>query len=251
MMIISRILIQNKYFYRLAAILHKPLSKIFHFESESSSVIFLISFICGNPSTAFNIKSLITQGKMSNIEGRRLAKLLCFPSPLYLYKASSIFPFQIQISILIPLYLVPLFILISSKKGTTFTPTKPHLDQQPPFKLIEEAFLILLKAFSIILFFTMLLCISLKAYPIDKNVSYLIANSLELTAASSFKFIGPIYIEGALFTFFNSLLGLSILIQINMSEVISLKELLKWRLIVASAAFLLYFIIYYGIYMLI
>lgn len=91
MLIISKILQENKYIKKIIKFISPFFMKVFGFEALDEVFVFLFSFLSGNPTSHILINNLYKKNKISKYEANRLSTSLCFSSFLYLYKSSIIF----------------------------------------------------------------------------------------------------------------------------------------------------------------
>lgn len=92
MFIVSDLLIHYHFPELLANILGKPFAKIFH-TSSYGIFVFIMSILSGTPSSAFILKDLTEEGKLTKEEASFLLSFTFFSNPLFLINMlSRIFP---------------------------------------------------------------------------------------------------------------------------------------------------------------
>ena len=69
----------------ISKLIYKPLSKIYHFENEKASSIFLISIIVGNPCSVKLITNAVSNHEITINEANRLLKFTSFISTIFLF----------------------------------------------------------------------------------------------------------------------------------------------------------------------
>lgn len=216
MIIITKLLDQNKVTIWLTNKIHPLLRYLFGFESVNESYIFLFSFLCGNPTLAIMSNDLINRKMMSRKEGERLVSCLSFSSFTFLYNSICHMPKKAIISIILATYIPPLFSLIRLNKtnSTNQTLTNNLQNNKSLFEAINDSFTTVIKVSSIILFFTIICNAIFELFNLHIYLKFLIANILEVTVGSLIFLDISNSMNLFLFIFFNTFLGLSIHLQI-------------------------------------
>ena len=214
MIIITNLLSSNKIMIYLIKKIHPIFKYFFGFESEKETYIFFFSFLSGNPTVATLLSEATLNNEISKHEADRLVKILCLSSPVYLFSQIANFTTKAKIAIIIATYLPILFYLFLSKTKTSENNKQLLVKECNLFEAINRSFSILLKIFSIILFYSILVNIVFSYIPLNNINKYIFSNSLEATIGSQIQLNLNEQLRVLLFLFFNSFLGISIHMQI-------------------------------------
>ena len=231
MIIITTLLSSNKIMIYLIRKIHPIFKHIFGFESEKETYIFFFSFLSGNPTVATMLSEATSDNEISNHEGDRLVKILCLSSPVYLFSQITAFSTKAKIVIIIANYLPILFYLFWSKTKTYSNNTALLVKECNLFEAINKSFSILLKIFSIILFFTILINMVFHYIHLNNIHKYMFANLLESTIGSQLQTNLNESSRLLMFLFFNSFLGISIHMQILSIYKINYVKFISFRVL--------------------
>lgn len=249
MIIIARILKENKYINKFIRLISPFFMRIFGFEVEDEVFIFLFSFLSGNPTSHILINDLYKEERISKAEANRLSVSLCFSSFLYLYKSSILF-FKESIWIIILIsYLIPLIFLIKPQRNYSSTkhisPSNKRLDLS---QIINDSFNSLIRIFSFVFFFDIIASLLIQFFKLDNSYSFILSSLLDMTVSNRFYYSYSKSLDLFLYSFFNAFLGFSIHLQIiNATGFLDYKEFLLKRLIIALISGLTATLLYYNI----
>ena len=214
MIIISKILQENKYIKKFIKFISPFFMKVFGFEIQEEVFIFLFSFLSGNPTSHILINDLYKKNKISKREANRLSTSLCFSSFLYLYKSSILFFKDKIVLIIVIAYIIPLLFLIKPQKKYMNETTIIYDNPINLTNIINESFETLIRIFSFVFFFDIITSFLVQFLSLNQASSFFLANILDMTVATRFYFSYNNLINIFLFCFFNAFLGLSIHLQI-------------------------------------
>lgn len=250
MLIISKILQENKYIKKIIKFISPFFMKVFGFEALDEVFVFLFSFLSGNPTSHILINNLYKKNKISKYEANRLSTSLCFSSFLYLYKSSIIF-FKTDIwLIIIVTYIIPILFLIKPQKKTK---NESLYFSDYPINLtniINESFEILIKIFSFVFFFDIIASFLVQFFNINQAYSFFLSNILDMTVATRFYFSFNRIINIFLYCFFNAFLGISIHLQIiSVTNYLNYTSFLLKRSIIGLISGIIVVILYYNYFL--
>lgn len=117
MYLIGNLLMNTKL---ISLIFYPVLKKIFHFESQNSCSIYLLSLIIGNPTTSILIDKAIKNNSISIYEGRRLMGFTFFMNPLFILNVCGK---QLAIPIIMGSIFTSIIIAYLSKTSNSFIDT--------------------------------------------------------------------------------------------------------------------------------
>lgn len=253
MIIIARLLKSNKYVISLINKISKPLVKLFNLESTDEVFIILFSFLSGNPTSQILINDSYKKGNISLYEAKRLGLVLCFSSPIYLYKCIiSYFKEDIFI-ILIVTYLIPLLTLMLRPKNY-INNINSNLDiditsNESLDDIVYSSFNTLIKIFSFVFFYEIISLSIIKTLNLNDTSSFILTSLIDLTVSLRyFKSISS-YFDIFFFIFSNTFLGLSIHTQIkSVSSFINYKDFFIFRLLISLISGIILLMFKYNIF---
>ena len=197
-----------------------PLFKnLFHFESQKSCSLFLLSFIIGQPSITLLIKQAFDKETVSIREANRLMRFTSHLSPLFIIAMVSGKPFLARTGYLIVLSQVFASCLLAFlSKGTSKKMSSIPLETEVGFSyLIEECPLLLLKILMIMIIVSLLRFSGLTFLPGFGKILFgrYLLDLFEITTglASIIKYPLQLPVLTALIGFTISLSGLCIIFQ--------------------------------------
>lgn len=223
------------YFNNCFTTIYPLINKFIKFENKDSFVLYLISFIVGNPTSTILIINAKSQKTISTFEATRLLRSTSFVSLFYI-----LFAFEPIYSISILLGQLVSSLIINKIYKPKASNSKTIQQQQSIFSIIEQLPIVLLNILS-----TMILS-SLIKIPINivfQNSIYLIPTILSfLELSSGINTLTNLYTNIPLI-FFSSMLislnGLAIILQVIINlkkKMLNIKDYLKHRLIHAFIA---------------
>ena len=234
MIIIAKLLRNNKYIIKFINYISPFFMRIFGFETSEEVFIFIFSFLSGNPTSHILINDLFNENKISKAEANRLSISLCFSSFLYLYKTSIIL-FKDSIGIILFInYLIPILLLIKPTKQAKIKINPASYSNNINLnKIVNEAFMSLIKIFSFVFFFDIITSFLVSFFKLPASFSYLLANSLDMTVSTRYYYSYSKNLNLFIYCFFNAFLGISIHMQImSVASYLSYKVFLINRVLI-------------------
>ncbi len=253
MIIIAKLLKSNKYVIYTINKISKPIIKLFNLESSDEVFILFFSFLSGNPTSQILLNESYQKGNISKDEAKRLGMVLCFSSPIYLYKCIvSSFKEDIFI-ILIVTYLIPLLTLIIKPKYYNSRDIKIYsLDinsNESLDDIVYSSFTTLIKIFSFIFFFEIISFSIINIFSLNDTKSFILTSFIDLTVSLRYYKSINKYFDLFFFILTNTFLGLSIHTQINsVSSFINYKEFLSFRIYLSILCGIIIVLLKYNIY---
>ena len=218
------------YYNNIFKYLFPIFKRIFNFESQESFLLYVISFIIGNPTSTILITNAYEKGTISKNETIRLLRSSSFISIFFLL---FVFSLKYSIPILIGQLLSSIIINKSTKVKTKVS--EENKGQINLFYIIEKLPVVLLNILA-----TMILSSLCKAviYIIFPTSNYLIPTLLAyLEITSGIEIISNLY-NGIFYLFFCSTLvsfhGFAILLQVFIylkQKKLNIRDYLKYRLV--------------------
>lgn len=253
MIIIAKLLKSNKYVIYTINKISKPIIKLLNLESSDEVFILLFSFLSGNPTSQILLNESYQKGNISKDETKRLGMVLCFSSPIYLYKCIvSSFKEDIFI-ILIVTYLIPLLTLIIKPKHYNSSDIKIYsLDinsNESLDDIVYSSFTTLIKIFSFVFFFEIISFSIINIFSLNDTKSFILTSFIDLTVSLRYYISINKYFDLFFFVLTNTFLGLSIHTQIkSVSSFINYKEFLLFRIYLSILSGIIMILFKYNIY---
>lgn len=174
----------------ISKLLYPLLKKPMHFENQKACSLFLLSIICGEPSSTYLINQAISDKAISLKEGNRLMRFSTFLSPLFIINICSLtsfttpyLPYIIILSQILSSCLIAFFSI-----KTSYVITNQPKEKQKIDNIIEDAPYLLLNILMIIILTNMLkmpIQLLLKNLQIKSLYLTFLIDSFEITTGLS------------------------------------------------------------------